>query len=302
MTKIKRILCPTDLTVESDGALRYATALASTYKARLILFYCREPGSIVDWATASGAARRFQQALFGLMDANELKSFDWKADVAEADDIGKGIVEEATKQSADLIVMQSRRRPHAAALLGSTAETVSQSAPCPVLVTHPTEREWVGLSAGDVDLRRVLVAHNFSPNSELALSFGLALAQQFHAEVHLLHVVSHEEEEEPEVTWSHVGLQSLSQTTAHRLQQTVSKEALLWCNLVTAVREGKSTHKILNYAREHEIDLICVGASRAGLRLTNLIGSTVDYVLRGAPCPVLVARLASTASQSAKAA
>lgn len=223
MTKIERILCPTDLTVESDQALRYATALSLVYKAKLRLLYCRKPGSIVDWATSSSATRQFQQALFSLMDANELKALDWSAEVAEADNVGKRIIEEATRHKADLIIMQSRRRPHAAALLGSTAETVSQGAPCPVLVTHPTEREWVGLSAGDIDLKRVLVAHDFSPDSDLALSLGLSLAQEFQAEVHLLHVVSHEEVEEPEVVWSHVGLQSLVETTAHRLQQIVPK-------------------------------------------------------------------------------
>ena len=35
MVAIQRILCPTDLTTESDEALRYAVALSSAYNAKL---------------------------------------------------------------------------------------------------------------------------------------------------------------------------------------------------------------------------------------------------------------------------
>jgi len=35
MMSIKRILCPIDLSPDSDAALRYATALATAYEAKL---------------------------------------------------------------------------------------------------------------------------------------------------------------------------------------------------------------------------------------------------------------------------
>ena len=35
MIKVERILCPTDLSTESDEALRYAVALARIYEAKL---------------------------------------------------------------------------------------------------------------------------------------------------------------------------------------------------------------------------------------------------------------------------
>lgn len=302
MIKVERILCPTDLSTESDEALRYALALASAYKAKLILLYCRKPGSIVDWATSSGAARRFQQSLFTHMDANELKALDWEASVAEADDVGKGIVDEATKLRADLIVMRSRRRPHAAALLGSTAETVCQTAPCPLLVTHPSEREWVGLTTNEIDLHRLLVAYDNSRDADLALNYGVSLAEQYQAEVHLLHVISDEAAEEPELAWSSASQENSYEIAAQRLQRVIPKEAFLWCNIVTSVRCGKPAHEILAYAREHEIELICMGASGMGFSLEKMFGSTADRVLRQAPCPVFVARPLKPPVVSAKAA
>ena len=42
MIKVERILCPTDLSTESDEALRYAVALARIYEAKLFLLHCSE--------------------------------------------------------------------------------------------------------------------------------------------------------------------------------------------------------------------------------------------------------------------
>ena len=302
MIKLERILCPTDLTTESDEALRYAIALACAYNAKLMLLYCREPGSIVEWANSSQAARLFEQALFKYMDANEVKALDWEAVLVEGDNVGKAIVKEALKRSANLIVMRSRRRPHAAALLGSTAETVCQKAPCPVLVTHSNEREWVGLTTCQIDLKRLLIAYDNSVDADLALSYGTSLAEQYQTEVHLLHVVSDEAPDEPELVWSAASRESSYEIAARRLQQVIPKEACLWCNIVTAVRCGQPWNEIIEYAKEHQIDLICMGASGSGFALEKMFGSTADRVLRHAPCPILVSRPMKATSASTKAA
>jgi nucleotide-binding universal stress UspA family protein len=303
MINLERILCPTDLTTESGEALRYAIALACAYEAKLMLLYCRQPGSIVEWASSSQAARLFEQSLFTHTDANELKALDWEAVVTQGDDKGLAIASEAAKRNADLIVMRSRRRPRAAVLLGSTAETVSRTAPCPVLVTHPSEREWAGLTTSQIDLHRVLVAYDASSDADLALNYGISLAQEYQAEIHLLNVISNvEKSEEPEVAWSSAEQESSYEIAARRLQQEIPKEVFLWCNIVTAARCGQPANEILAYAKEHEIDLICMGASGTGFSLDKLFGSTVDRVLRQAPCPVLVSRPMKIAAASIRAA
>jgi len=303
MTKLERILCPTDLTTESDEALRYAIALARAYKAKLMLLYCREPGSIGERAASSQAARLFELSLFNYLDANEFKALDWEAVIIEGENKGVAIATEAARRNADLIVMRSRRRPRAAMLLGSTAETVSRTAPCPVLVTHPSEREWVGLTTSEIDLHRLLVAYDASSDADLALNYGVSLAQEYQVELHLLHVMSDVEyAQEPELAWSGAEHEISYEIAARHLQQTMPKEVFLWCNIVTAVRRGQPSTEILAYAKEHEIDLICMGASGTGFSLDKLFGSTVDRVLRRAPCPVLVSRPLKSAAKSIKAA
>ena len=290
MINVRRILCPTDLTAESDEALRYAIALACAYKAKLMVVYCRRPGSIVEWSTGSQAARLFETGLFTHMDANELRTLDWEPVTTEGDDAGKAIVSEATKRKADLIIMRSRRRPHAAALFGSTAETVCQKASCPVLVTHPSEREWVGLSSTEIDLKRLLVAYDNSADADVAVKYGVSLAAQYQAELHLLHVISDTAPEEPELAWSNASRETSYEIAARQLQRVVPKETYLWCNIVTSVRNGAPCQEIVAYAKEQKIDLICMGASGIGFSLERMFGSTADRVLRHAPCPVLVSR------------
>ncbi len=58
---------------------------------------------------------------------------------------------------------------------------------------------------------------------------------------------------------------------------------------MNVVRCGKVPDEVLAYAKEEEIDLICMGASGSDWTVGKLLGSNVDRVLREAPCPVLVA-------------
>ena len=60
--------------------------------------------------------------------------FDWEGIVVEGEQPQR-LVRVAAKQRIDLIVMYSRRIPRAATLLDSTAEAISRTAPCPVLIT-----------------------------------------------------------------------------------------------------------------------------------------------------------------------
>ena len=294
MSRVERILCPTDLSTESDEALRYAVALAQAYEAELLLLHCSEENPVEPQENGrefdSQMNRLFTASLaphLGLAAPGDLK---WKGLVrSNVHHIGKAIVLEAETQEVDLIVMRSRRRPRAAVLLGSTAETVCRNAPCPVLVTHPREREWVGMSTGEVDLNRVLIAHDFSRDSEMAMNFGLSLAQEYQADVHLMHVLATAGREEPALAWSSSSEGDAYTFTARQLQQTLPKEVHLWCNFVNVVRCGKPYEEILNYAREHEIDLICMGTSGSDWTVGKFFGSNVDRVLREAPCPVLVA-------------
>jgi nucleotide-binding universal stress UspA family protein len=294
MIKIERILCPTDLSTESDEALRYAVALARIYEAKLLLLHCSEKDSLPEEADSEKMQtqmnRLFVESLvphLGLANMNELNLQGLVR--PNVYNIGNAILREAVMQKIDLIVMRSRRRPRAAVLLGSTAETVCRNAPCPVLVMHPREREWVSMSTGEIELNRVLIAHDFSRESETAMKLGLSLAQEYQAEVHLMNVLDTAGHEEPELAWSSSSTGNAYTFIARKLQEALPREVHLWCKFVNVVRCGKVHEEILTYAKEQEIDLICMGVSGNNWTIDTLLGSNVDRVLRDAPCPVLVA-------------
>ena len=287
--KIETILCPTDLSPDSDEALRYAIALSRAYGAELILLHCdlSENGRPQD---QEEAAQAISEALERHAGVNGTEGLKWKSLVVSCADAGDSIAREAAIFGVDLIVMRSRRRPHRAALLGSTAEAVSRVAPCPVLVMHNDERDWVNGFDTKIELKRVLAAYDFSDHSELALNYALAFAQGFQSQLHLLHVLPPFALDESEISWSPLGRENAYHKAAHRLQKAVPPETHLWCNVQHAVSEGQPYREILSYAEKNKIDLICLGAHGAGFGMRTLFGSNVDRVLRQAPCPVLVTR------------
>lgn len=287
MIRVKRILCPVDQSPESIEALRYAVGLATAEAARLFICQCVEPKPLGRPQGRVNLRQTLEQVLIEQHCSLTDLPFECEFVILKGDPILE-IPRAAAERRIDLIVMRSRRRPLAAALLGSTAEAICRTAPCPVLVTHPVEHEWEGIKEGAMRLQRILIAHDFSNDAELALSYGLLLAQQYQAEVHLMHVLP------TDPTPALAALPGSETAAFHqagrRLQAVVPAEAFLWCQVKQIVRAGQPYREILTYAEDHEIDLICLGAHGAGFSMRALFGSNADRVLRQAPCPVLITR------------
>lgn len=301
MISIRRILCPTDLSTSSDQAVRYALALAKAYDSKLVLCYCaggRELAeaeavhkSEVQYAFSQGRGKQlFEGSLLHFLAPLDLTNLNWEGLIIRGEDVGEALTATAAQERADLIVMRSRRRPHRAAVLGSTAESICRSAPCPVLVTHSDERDWVDESARVIKIKRVLVAYDFSDFSEIALKYALSIAQEYQAELHVQHVLPKHSINDPEIAWYPLTGEAAYHKAAHRLQKAIPPEASLWCKIKHVVSEGHPYREVLSYAEKHKIDLISIGAHGAGFGMRALFGSNVDRVLRQAPCPVLVAR------------
>jgi nucleotide-binding universal stress UspA family protein len=301
MIRFRRILCPTDLSISSDQAVGYSLALAQSYDAHVTFCYCAGSTDIasvaaiqkaeVEHALTKGRIKElFEGALLHFLSPEHFANLSWEGVLLHSDDVGEAITNAASEREADLIVMRSRRRPHRAAILGSTAESVCRSAPCPVFVTHSDERDWIKPKSGDIELKRVLIPYDFSDYAELALRYALSFAQEYQAELHLLHVLPPNTLTGPEVAWYPASGETSYQTAARRLQKAIPSEAHLWCQVKTAVSQGLAYREVLAYAEKHEIDLISIGAHGAGFGMRALFGSNVDRVLRQAKCPVLVAR------------
>jgi nucleotide-binding universal stress UspA family protein len=210
----------------------------------------------------------------------------------------EAINREAASHDVDLIVMGSRRRSvPSVVILGSTAEAVCRTAPCSVLVTGLAARHDAAKTNGNLELKNLLVATDFSRHSELALQYGLSLAQEYQSELHLLHVITGAGSSEAEISWTSQDTEGPYHAAARRLHGSVPAEVHLWSDVTHAVREGKAYREIVSYAVEKDIDLICIGAHGQGFTLGTLFGTNTDRVLRQSPCPVLVTRPVAVGKQ-----
>ena len=265
--RIERILCPTDLTAESETALRYATTLARAYEAELILMYCEPDSPDKSDATFSGnAGEALKATLRKHATARELEKWCWQSKLVSCDDPTDCITREASRYGADLVVMRSRRRPHRAALLGSVAEAVSRTAPCPVMVIHSDERDWIERDGRQIGLKRVLVAFDFSDHSEQALKLGLLISQEYQAELHLLHVLPPFTLNEPEISWYPLGSEGVYHKAARRLQEAGFDVRAI---RPPTVAEGTARLRISIHA-DHDPALL--------RRLAEVLGSVVPMV------------------------
>jgi nucleotide-binding universal stress UspA family protein len=294
MISIERILSPTASSPESDEALHYAASLARVFKARLYVCHCASAPALItrlaDVSSNGHVGKRLMDLLARRLGSTDSGELNWSVLVSEGgQSVGEEIVRVACERHVDLIVMRSRRSG-VAALLGSTAEQVSRTASCPVLVIRPRVYVGNGDSNGEYAFRRVLVSHDFSSGSELALSYALSIAQKYRADLHLLHVLPEPKEDDPEIARGGAGVESAYQRATARLRDSVPGEVYLRCRVTLAVRWGKPYREALAYAREQAVDLVCMGALGKDFGLEALFGSNVDRVLRQSLCPVLVAR------------
>jgi nucleotide-binding universal stress UspA family protein len=126
----KRILCPTDLSPESDEVLRCAIDLALAYEAKLFVCHCVGSSPPADELRLERIKRLIEETIGDYISQVRAPALDWESVVAigEPADV---IAREADEREVDLIVMRTRHRPYAAPL-GSTAEMVSRTTLCPV--------------------------------------------------------------------------------------------------------------------------------------------------------------------------
>jgi universal stress protein A len=144
---IRQILAPTDFSEFSKQAVESAQALAQTFGAKLLLLNVVElpPYPIEGFAPSTmGATLLDDLQRRARLDLAEVlpEVPDSKVEVVRRVVVGtphRTIVEVAEEEKVDLIVMATHGRTGFSHLMmGSVAERVVRTAPCPVLTIRPT--------------------------------------------------------------------------------------------------------------------------------------------------------------------
>jgi len=200
----------------------------------------------------------------------------------------------ANNIAIDLIVTSTRGNTGLKHLtLGSTAERIVRYAPCPVLVVRkpdlpPDDGKVTKHRSG---FEKILVPIDFSSCSIKGLEYAKALAGQFGSKLMLLHSINLQyygaSDEYP--LYDFTGLMQQAEEAARaRMQDFLRKTDWKGVKVEQSVQIGHAGQQICAGAEGFGADLIVTSTHGATGLKHMLLGSTAEYVVRHAHCPVLV--------------
>ena len=304
MTAVRNVLVAFDFGEAADAVLAYGRAFARSFGATLHVLHVNEnifmravvgdPRSM-----QANALERVKERVKERITDDDRRSLRVRVVGEASDNVAQTVVDYARAEHIDFIVTGTHGRTGVGrAVLGSVAEHIVRTAPCPVLTVRQHERDFVALgeAAGStMALKTVLVATDFGEAADAALAVARSISARVGAALHAVHVVS-----DAHLEMLSDALTTSAPTTLRRdIEAAASKRLEEWFTrggapagpVHTSVLTSHSpTFAILDYAKEQGVDLIVMGTHGRGMLGRMVMGSVAERVVRFAPCPVLTVK------------
>jgi len=297
--KINNILFPTDFSRCANQALSHALYLAKHYRAKLYMLHAlilheSDPFYPTYHFPNSEELNDRLQSLSKTQMEKDLQNFsfdDLSIEKIQRNGVSVAsvIFEVIDDLSIDLVVMGTHgRRGLGHLLLGSAAEEVVRSAPCPVLTVRekksPTPLERID---------RIMVPIDFSTHSQTALAYAEKIARVYNAQLQLVHVV----EDRVHPSFYLTGKQSIFEFMPEiksRSEQQIEKMCRQAnCSDVPSdifIIEGMASRDLIKFAEENQTDLIVISTHGLSGIEHFFLGSIAEKVVRRSPCPVFTVK------------
>lgn len=301
LLRIKNVLVPTDFSAGSLQALVHALPLTKSFGANLHLVHVSEldyplsnmagvPIVLPERDTCSLLRRDLQRvARKHAISLNEENIHILKGRPFEE------ICRLAREKAIDLIVMSTRGNTgfkHFA--LGSTAEHVVRYSPCPVLVMHPADGQDNGSRKTEkrpLNFKRIIVPIDFSGCSLKGLDYAKAFAKRFGSELILFNSVALHYYF-PGDEYARYDVPKLVMRSEHsareQMGQLIKKTDWKGVKVTPSFQIGHAGDQICTEAIDQDADVIVTSTHGITGFKHMLVGSTAEYVVRHALCPVLV--------------
>lgn len=297
---IKNILCPTDLSPNSQKALGFAATLADDLSAQLTACHVQR----AQWFTPSIDLHDDNEEIKQRMKEPVLRcarrsgsNLRWRTSVIDNSfDPSRDIVNLARETGVDLIAMKARPGIMSAFRFGSIVERVVAASPCPVLL-FPTrfleqhEPEVFGLRFG-----RILFDYDFSNATDALYKIVQEMSDGLSAELHVLSVLEPPVAGALELAFVGDGRGLLSQAVREKLDNVVAEDAPARVAVQTSVEWGDHAQTVLRYAADHKIDLICTTLAPPYYSFEKFYSVYLGKLLKSAQCPILVNQAAQHAT------
>lgn len=270
-----RILVPLDGSPEAETALEAVLPLARAFSSEVILL------------TVMGSPDIPPRVYPSLLRTSEIL---WSRGFSASFDLRIGKPEEeilafAREKQVDLVAMATHGRSGLSrVLVGSVAEEVLRHSEMPLFVSKPRKT-----TRG---LERILVALDGSERAEDILGDVAPIAWRLHASVDVVKVTppiiaAAGLAEPPIVIPPEDATPYLKEIAARLAAESVDARAV--------PLTGRAATEILRHAVDSGAGLLCMTThGRTGLTRL-LVGSVAEEIIRHAPCPVLVRRMAAVA-------
>jgi len=165
---------------------------------------------------------------------------------------------------ADLVVIGHRgvNEEFSTGLLGTTAESIARKCPRPILVSTKQFKP----------IEKPLLAYDGSQRASSAMESAAEFCSVLKLPLTVLTIAREE---------------AMAQTTLQRAKGYLGSYAI---EVSYEIGRGYPEQKIVEQLVRHNHDLLFIGAYGHRRIIEMVLGSTTEYVLRNAPCPVLMNR------------
>jgi nucleotide-binding universal stress UspA family protein len=263
MFQLRQILFPVDFSSRCRGAAAYVQALAGRFEADLILLHVIEATYNSRLEDLHGARMEKFESFFD-------KS--WRhlrvRKLVEHGEPAQKIIQCAAVNHADLIMIPTQGMGiYRRLILGSTSAKVLHDADCPV---------WTGVHLENapaleaVACQRILCAVDLKPLSARVLDWASHLAEEYQAELTLVHVTPG-------------GTQPAPIEAQRALEQL---RTATYYPVSVRVEAGDASTVVAQLAGKLKADLLVIGRKSAAGVLGRL-DMTAYSIIRQSPCPVV---------------
>ncbi len=287
--RLENLLLSTDGSEFSEGAIREAIGLAKTCSSRLFAVSVVETNPEYETIAPQLVEREVEKARAHLETVKQRavkENVECATVVRQGEESYRFIIEEATKDRAEMIIMGRRGRTGLKRLMmGSVTAKVIGHAPCNVLVVP---------RAAKVELRKIIAATDGSRYSEAAVMEAIGIAKRSGARLTVVSVVPSEAASPFDIVHSEMqrGLiaekeQKAAECSVKNMRDIADREGV---SIEGLILEGRPYEAITSEAGEKKADLVVLGShGRTGLEKL-LMGSVTERVIGLAHCAVLVVK------------
>ncbi|HVY28248.1 MAG TPA: universal stress protein [Polyangiaceae bacterium] len=275
---IERVLCALDVEHPIVGAISLAGLIATRFDVPLEVLHVEARGGsgpfqsradrVAELMVSHNIGQRLDQLVAGRGDPDSTTTR-----LASGSPVTR-ILERSAVSDHDLIVLGARQRSDLGwQFRDDIARQVSALAQCATLTVHDRDRA--------DKIERILVPVDFGAVTDSAVAWALLFAQRFKAEVHILHVVSREQQTERSVERSGKVTRSSSVPPDVSARSAELAAALIEAGIRATsdvIISSGVVNGITDYNDRGEFDLLVLGLTgppRGAARLTRGLAATL---------------------------